>query len=135
MLRLSAEAVAAAGGKEAVMPEDEQAPAQRGHGPPRYPDTPAKRAASSEHTHPGGAPGGHLGGRLHSPQTFPSCNQAHSAAQVRRQVFSIKPRRYCELLEGLEAGTEPGWGGVGPTWHHSRRRLGLRSCLYTCRSL
>lgn len=23
-----------------------------------------------------GAPGGHLGGRLHSPQTFPSCNQA-----------------------------------------------------------
>lgn len=23
-----------------------------------------------------GAPGSHLGGRLHSPQTFPSCNQA-----------------------------------------------------------
>lgn len=54
MSRLSAEAVAAAGGKEAVMREDEQAPAQRGHGPPRYPDTPAKRAASSEHTPPPG---------------------------------------------------------------------------------
>lgn len=55
MSRLSAEAVAAAGGKEAVMREDEQAPAQRGHRPPRYPDTPAKRAASSEHPPPGGA--------------------------------------------------------------------------------
>lgn len=91
MSRLSAEAVAAAGGKEAVMREDEQAPAQRGHRPPRYPDTPAKRAASSEHTPPPGVPGGYPGGQLHSPQTFPSCNQAHSAAQVRSQVFSIKP--------------------------------------------